>query len=254
METKSKIINDIVKKFKVASFSKVLILVGSAIKKKTVKNVDILLITSRNIYDKDIFKIVDKEYFIGKYNDCYTFNIKNILFNITAVSIKDFDIYFNKTLKQKELEPSYRNWCLGYFIPEAFLGDLKDSKVIFQKIDFIKKYKDKLIKYPKTLKIKIIKSSLNDLEIKERLFNKAFKKNDFILTVTAISDIFFISFRALSAKKETYFKGLFNYREVLENYSKLRLLIEKIKKNISKNKELNILIKNYLKETRKLLK
>ncbi|MDD3293041.1 MAG: hypothetical protein PHT67_03075, partial [Candidatus Pacebacteria bacterium] len=69
----------------------------SAIKKRTVKNVDILLITSRNIHDKDIFKIVDKEYFIGKYNDCYTFNIKNILFNITAVSIKDFDIYFNKT-------------------------------------------------------------------------------------------------------------------------------------------------------------
>lgn len=253
IEAQNKIINIIARKSKELCFSRVLILSGSARKNKTVDNVDLLLITNKNISDKNIFKIINKKYFIKTYKNCHTFNIKNILFNITIMDIQEFDFYFNEIVVRKKIEPSYRNWCLGYFIPEAFLGDLKNSKIIFEKIDFNQKYRNKLIKYPQKIKSELIQSTLNDLEIKEKLFNKAFKKKDLILIVSAISDIFFISFRALSANKEVYFGGLFSYKEILENYPELQLLVKEIKKNISNKKRLNILVGNYLKEVRKLL-
>lgn len=73
IEAQNKIINIIARKSKELCFSRVLILSGSARKNKTVDNVDLLLITNKNISDKNIFKIINKKYFIKTYKNCHTF-------------------------------------------------------------------------------------------------------------------------------------------------------------------------------------
>jgi ABC-type oligopeptide transport system substrate-binding subunit len=147
---KQEITEFILEKTKQVDFLKVLTLTGSALEKEFVENMDFLLIADQEISEEDFLKIIDIK-LSSRYKDCYTFNFKDVLVNITVIGLERFDNYYGNIFYGKKIELSYSNWCLGYFLPEAFLGDIKKSKVIFEKINYSSKYKDKLNSYPALL-------------------------------------------------------------------------------------------------------
>ncbi|MGI6297513.1 MAG: hypothetical protein ACOXZP_03050 [Minisyncoccales bacterium] len=170
------------------------------------------------------------------------------------MTINEFDTHFNEALNGRA-HLSYHNWCLGYFIPETFLADISESTIIFQKKpNFFDEYVKKVINYPINLDSLIINNCLIDLKEKELLFIKAIKTKDNIAILTAIIEIFSISFRALSAKKKVYYKGLFsNYETNFNEYPKIKKILIKLKTKKTNFGTMEYLMKDFLLEVKKIL-
>lgn len=245
MNKKQEILEFITKKTKPVASFKVLTLTGSALEKESVTNMDFLLLIDSDISEKEFLAVIEMNLY-SKYRNCYTFNFDGLLANITVVELEKFNEYYENIFYGKNIDLSYSNWCLGYFIPEAFLGDIRDSRVIFEKISYSLKYIEVLDNYPVLLQQEIIKSSLHDLNVIKNLFYKSLDRNNAVAIWTSMSEIFFVSFRALFAKEGVYYRGLFDLDSCLLLHPELGITIKKLNENILDYKMLRREIDNYL--------
>lgn len=216
-------------------------LVGSAINKKSsnCRNIDLIALLERGApKDKIVSSLVPDS----------SKSLKKEGKKVYQLHVKDPDeinvilsLFFKKQFKKK-LEKitngvntalSYKNWALGFFVPEGFCGDISEAFVFFDRENIIKTWKERLENYPKKLKKGIIESSLPALRVRKNLFMKAIDKEDKLAVQTAFSDSIFLIARLLFAFNEEYFQGLFGAMKKIREFNKIQRGRERLQSLLS---------------------
>jgi hypothetical protein len=87
----------------------------------------------------------------------------------------------------------------------------------------------------------------------KNLFHKSLELNNSAAILASVSEIIFISLRALFAKENIYYKGLFDLDPYLSMHPEIDLSLKQINENILHRELLKEGIDNYLKTVDQIL-
>lgn len=107
----------------------------------------------------------------------------------------------------ENLGGQHRSWATGYWIPEAFLGDLATAESLFDPKDLYSKIKSLLFPYPDALSKYLSDFCIEEIALKLKML-KLFHEKDNTLEATICSyDIVTSMIRLAFAKSQVYFRG-----------------------------------------------
>ena len=185
-------------------------LVGSCIMNKKFNDIDLLLICNNTDLVKNKLINCFKDYSISLCDDAVKINDfcdKSI--SIALYSKFNVEKIINNFLTGKQIELTHRIWCLGYWIPESFIENIRQIKIINDRFDYMLHLKNILLKDNKYSKECIVKSCLSEIMIKYDLLKKvnlnslefSLYKNDIILS--SIRGLTIINNKFLKSYKKT---------------------------------------------------
>ena len=217
-------------------------IVGSAIKNNNYNDVDFLMVVDNIELVIERINEAFKNLVVTKSDDAIRIdNFSKKTFSIALYEEKRIIQIINDYIEGKNLETTHRIWCLGYWIPESLIINLKDMIILNDKNDFMIDLKNKLSKDSIYAKKAIVKECLEEIRVKSELLSNisinsmeySFYKNDIILsTVRAFSIVkgnFLMSFKKLEQviknldcdELNSFISGKNNTDEIikkLENY------------------------------------
>lgn len=217
-------------------------IVGSAIKNNNYNDVDFLMIVDNVELAIEKINEAFKDFVVTKSDDAIRIdNFSKKTFSIALYEKKRIIQIINDFIEGKNLETTHRIWCLGYWIPESLIVNLKDMIIINDKNDFMIDLKNKLSKDSIYAKKAIVRECIEEIRIKSELLSNisinsleySIYKNDIILsTVRAFSVVkgnFLMSFKKLELvikdldcdELNSFISGKSNTDEIikkLENY------------------------------------
>ena len=193
-------------------------LVGSAVSRKEYNDLDFLMAADNvdicknkiiNCFKEYNVSLCDDAVKIGDYYD------KEI--SIAIYSKYDIDNIVKSFVSGKKITCEHRTWCIGYWIPESFIANLRRMWIINDPDDYYKKIKNIINKNSIYAFQCILGEIIEELKIKYELIRKSnglsydFYKNDLILA----------SIRGLKLINNEY----------LVSYKNIDLVIEKLNSN-----------------------
>lgn len=169
-----------------------LALVGSSTKSKTYNDIDLLMIVDDIETTRKNILTAFKNYDISISDDAVRIDdFSDITISIALYDRKNVDRIINNYMCGKDSELTHRIWCLGYWIPESFIANLQNMKIINDVNNYFNVIKTKVDKNSIYARKKIVEECLNEIKIKyeamRKISNKTLEynlyKNDIILCI-----------------------------------------------------------------------
>lgn len=168
-------------------------------------------------------------------DDSLRFNVGEFEVGIVPLGVADFENRVNSVVEDGQLDPLYKRWAIGAEVPEGFLGDLSKAKIIAERPGRkMKNAKDKVSKYPESLKEKLTSYCLMELSDRilqlRRLLEIGYKSRHAIHVITG--QIIFNLLRLAYSKQSVYFKGIKRVEfAILEKEPDINALINILESN-----------------------
>lgn len=171
-------INKVTDYLKSISFIEVVYIVGSFAKGVTSHDIDMLLI-GRDINKQKL-----------QYSMIKDIGATMVLVNDDSISCQidgfDFDFAFlsedllmrrANDITQMRLFGEHRNWCVGYWMPEGFLYDLKRAKIVFDKSGVVRECVNHLLSNYETTRQNLIEEIKKEIKLKSKTMPDLFYYN-----------------------------------------------------------------------------
>jgi len=182
-------------------------MIGSVVRPeiKSFSDVDCLMLTTKRISHKQIInKTLSK--FKSHYNnqseDVLVYNVSNLRVSCLYMSQTSFLEYIKKVLDAHFLEIRSKPWVIGGKIEEVLLGDIKLSKIFFDKTNKFIKIKNSLAVYPVSFRIRLMNYLEKDIKSKIAL-QKKIMENDFLFNL-GLYEIIISLIRYIYARQKAY--------------------------------------------------
>lgn len=190
-------------------------LVGSAVENYKYNDIDFLMIVDdiNNVKSKILSCMC--EYVISICDDAIKINnYKGNKISIALYSKNKVNDIIDDFISGILCNPTHRTWCLGYWMPESFVENLRKMKIINDPTNYMNNIKNKLNKEHIYAKKAIIKECLEEIKIKYNYLSKSnvesleytLYKNDIILCIIRglkiLNNEFLVSFKKIKQEIE----------------------------------------------------
>jgi hypothetical protein len=172
--------------------------------KEKVKNIDLLLLQKKALSPRKLKKaFLAKNTRMVVSDDATQFLTGKMLYSIVQLTPLLLDSKIKKIFTGRGIKKQKKEWCFGWWVPEAFCGDIATAKIIFDKTGQLFKWKKRLSKYPTELKERINANSHKVLvnDIKKYRFASESEKT------RLLAEGLFEAVRANYANQKKYFLG-----------------------------------------------
>lgn len=193
-----------------------ILLVGSYSEHKHGNDIDLLLVTkSKKSTSKYLKKVFDNyETYIN--DDSYRVNgYFQAEIGIALYEANDLNSKINDYLNGNNIDPIYKNWNIVGWLPECLLCDLKRSKILYEKNNYITNIKEEIREYPKQLK----KAIIDNCNKKIRNISNRLERANNLERKIIEAEIISLKIRKVFADREMYFSGYKNIDKTLYNIS-----------------------------------
>jgi hypothetical protein len=151
-------------------------------------------------------------------------------------------VQIKKWIEGKELMGQQRSWAIGYWLPEAMLGDLTAAKVLYDKKNIFSQIKELTFSYPDSLSRSISLLCIDEIKQKIPLIYKLQESSpvEFDLCLSnIISSLIRLSF----AQSHQYLRGFKSLADQVQSLRSSDLLFYELAIALSKKKRIKSLIK-----------
>jgi hypothetical protein len=142
-------------------------------------------------------------------DDCVRFKIKNFSGGIAVCNLNNKINTIENYIKGNNLEGELRNWVLGSWLPESFLGDIASSRIILDSNNKLKNIVKNLNPYPDILVTHIGNYCREELKLKIQLYKKI-NNQQIIEKSICLSSIANSVVRLSFSKSKKYLRGFNN--------------------------------------------
>lgn len=186
--------------------------VGSYTRTSVPHDIDILLIVenTNNILFKKNLQANFKLSYIFANDDSVSCEMNNIKFDFAFLTLSQFEDRVKKIL-QNQTFAEHRNWCVGYWLPEGFISDLRSAKIIFERDQIVRTYIDKF----KDNECNINSTLIEEVK-KEILFKSNLKTDLKYYNSIARNDVYVAFFRLINLKNRW---GLTSFKHIVKKIS-----------------------------------
>ena len=179
------IVDKVTESLKSVMFIETVCIVGSFANGVRANDVDLLLIGT-NLDKQELERHLVENFDVKKVfanDDSIACQIEGIDFDLALLS-KDMLLWRVKAIEQLQLFAEHRNWCVGYWMPEGFLYDLKRAQIIFDRSDIVRECIDSFLLSYETIRQKLIEEIKKEIQYKSKI-----KENFMYYNAIARSDV-----------------------------------------------------------------
>ncbi len=181
--------------------------IGSVVRPEVKKfnDLDCIVLTAKRFrHNQIVNKTLSgfRSHYYNRSDDVLVYNLSNLKVSCLYISQADFLRYMKKVLDADLLEVRPKPWVIGGKIEEVLLGDVKLSKVLFDKTKKFTKIKNSLATYPTSFRIKLMNYLREDIKSKIVLCRKAIN-NDFLFNL-GLYEIIISLIRYIYAGQKSY--------------------------------------------------
>ena len=144
--------------------------VGSYTHNSNPHDIDILLFVIRTVLVRlQIFLETkfDGEYFFSN-ADSISCKVSNREFDFAFLTLEQLE-YRVQSILQNRLYADHRNWCVGFWMPEGFISDVKNAQVIFERDLRAKRSIEQLSAGEETFKTNLMGEIRKEIILKSKL-------------------------------------------------------------------------------------
>ena len=156
--------------------------IGSVVRPevRNFSDVDCVILTKKSLSHSQIINQALRQFknnYLGQSKDVLVYRIVNFKVSCFYISQVNFFRYVKKILNANLLEVKSQPWVVGGKIEEVLLGDIKLSRVMFDKTGKFTELKNSLVTYPMSFRSKIMNYLKKDIASKLTLQKKIIRNN-----------------------------------------------------------------------------
>ncbi|MDO8537755.1 MAG: hypothetical protein Q7S21_02620 [archaeon] len=206
----NKILKQAISKMRKLETVEAIAIVGSHTRKpkQNPHNIDFIIINTKKLTPKKLQEIT-----MGKKSanfatiscDAIQFNYFGTVLSFVQLTPKQINSMLKKIISESGIAKKNRKWCIGWWVPEAFCGDIALCKILFDKSGNLSRWKKILSKYPQKLQKNIL---LNSKYVFKKKIKKYLTEKNEAKRNLALSEAIFEALRISFAKNKEYFFGI----------------------------------------------
>lgn len=199
-------------------------IVGSYARGETLHDVDCLLISDPTEKNRLCILLNNEfsstESFIN--DDSLQCKIDGVVFDFAFLSKNEL-VQRRKGIQQRRMKAEHRNWCVGYWMPEGFINDILNAKVVFDKSDLLADFTREIEEsYSEIIKC-LLEEAKREIILKSKLGEQK------LYNTLARNDIIAAFMRLINLKENwrlSSFKHISSMIECSKKYSWINQLVE----------------------------